>query len=79
MNFGLGYLSRYSDSLQSGQSGQSGDRILVRGEIFRTRQDRPWVTPRLLFNGYWIFPGDKVRPGRAADHSPPSSVAVVEE
>ena len=25
------------------------------------------------------FPGGKVRPGRAADHSPPSSVAVMEE
>jgi len=25
------------------------------------------------------FPGDKVRPGRAADHAPPSSAAVMEE
>jgi len=25
------------------------------------------------------FPGDKVRPGRAADHSPPSNAAVMEE
>ena len=28
---------------------------------------------------YWVFPGGKVRPGRAADHSPPSSAAVMEE
>jgi hypothetical protein len=26
-----------------------------------------------------VFPGGRVRPGRAADHSPPSSAAVVEE
>jgi hypothetical protein len=25
------------------------------------------------------FPGDKVRPGRDADHSPPSSAEVVNE
>ena len=30
-------------------------------------------------NGYRVFLGDKVRPGRAADHSPPSSAAAVEE
>jgi len=28
---------------------------------------------------YRVFPGGKVRPGRAADHSPPSSAAVIEE
>ena len=33
----------------------------------------------LLYNGYWVFPGGKVRPGRAADHLPPSSAAVIEE
>ena len=27
----------------------------------------------------WVFPGGKVRPGRATDHSPPSSAAVMEE
>jgi len=26
-----------------------------------------------------VFPGGKVRPGRAADDSPPSSAAVMEE
>jgi len=32
----------------------------------------------LLYNGYRVFPGGKVRPGRAADHSPPSSATVME-
>jgi len=27
----------------------------------------------------WVFPGGKLRPGRAADHSPPSSAAIMEE
>ena len=27
------------------------------GEIFRTRPDRPWGPPSLLYNGYWVFPG----------------------
>ena len=43
------------------------------------RPDRPWGPPNLLYNGYRIFPGGKVRPGCAADHSPPSSAAVMEE
>jgi len=55
------------------------DRIPVVGEIFRTSPDRPWSPPSLLYNGYRIFPGVKVRPGRAADHSPPFSAAVMEE
>ena len=48
-------------------------------EIFRTCLDRPWGLPSLLYNGYRVFPGGKLRPGRAADHSPPSSAAVMEE
>jgi hypothetical protein len=32
-----------------------------------------------LYNGYRVFPGGKVRPGRAANHSPPSSTEVLEE
>ena len=43
------------------------------GEIFRTCPYRPWGPPCLLYNGYWVFPGDKGRPGRDADPSPPSS------
>ena len=29
------------------------------GEIFRTRPDRPWDPPNLLYNGYRVFPGGK--------------------
>jgi len=28
-------------------------------EIFRTRPDRPWGPPSLLYSGYWVFPGGK--------------------
>jgi len=41
--------------------------------------DRPWGPPSLLYNGYRVFLGGKVRPGRAAEHSPPSSAEVLEE
>jgi hypothetical protein len=51
-----GYLSRYSDSIRAGRS---GDRISVGGEIFRTRLDQPWGPPSLLYNGYQVFPGGK--------------------
>jgi hypothetical protein len=44
-------------------------------EIFR-RPDRPWSPPSLQYSGYRVFPGGKVRPGRAAGHSPPYSAAV---
>jgi len=41
---------------------------------------RPTLGPtQPLYNGYQVFPGGKVQPGRAADHSPPSSAAVMEE
>jgi hypothetical protein len=49
------------------------------GEIFRTCPDRPWGPLSLLYNGYRVSPGGKVRPGRDADHSPPSSAEVMEE
>jgi len=49
------------------------------GKIFRTCLDRPWGPPNLLYNGYRVFPGGKMRPGRGVDHSPPSSVEVLEE
>ena len=69
-----GYLSPYSDLLRAGRS---GDQIPVGGEIFRTCPDRPWGPPRLLYNGYRVFPGGKERPGRDADPSPPSSAVVM--
>jgi hypothetical protein len=31
----------------------------VGGEIFRTRPDRPWCPPNLLYNGYRVFLGVK--------------------
>jgi hypothetical protein len=40
------------------------------GQIFRTRPDRPWGPPSLLYNRYRAsFPGVK-RPGRGIDHPP---------
>ena len=53
---GPGQLSRYSDSLQAGRS---GDRIPVGGEIFRTCPDLSWCPPSLLNDGYRGFPGGK--------------------
>jgi len=49
------------------------------GRDFPSRPDRPWGPPSLLYNEYRVFPGGKVRPRRAADHSPTSSAAVMEE
>ena len=49
------------------------------GKNFPPVQTGPGATPSLLYNGYRVFPGGKVRPERAADHSPPSSAAVMEE
>ena len=46
------------------------------GEIFRTCPDRPWGPPSLLYNGYRVFPGGKVLPGRDDDPLPPSSAEV---
>jgi hypothetical protein len=47
-------------------------------EIFRTRPDRAWGPPSLLYNWYRVsFLGVK-RPGRGVDHPPQSSVEVKE-
>jgi len=54
------------------------DRILV-GARFSARPDRPWGPTSLLYNGYRVFPGGKVRPGPDAEHLPPSSAEVLEE
>jgi len=54
------------------------DRIPVRTR-FSARPDRLWGPPSILYNGYRVFPEDKVRPRHAADHSPPSSASVMEE
>jgi hypothetical protein len=60
------------------RAGRSRYRIPV-GTRFSARPDRPWGPPSLLYNGYRVFPGGKVRPGRAADYSLPSSAEVLEE
>jgi len=39
------------------------------GTRFSACPYRPWGPPSLLYNGYRVFPREKVRPGRAADHS----------
>jgi hypothetical protein len=66
-----GYLSRYSDSIQVGRS---GDRVPVGGEIFPTHLDQSWIPPRLLYNGYWVY-----FPERGVDHPPPYSDEVKDE
>jgi hypothetical protein len=57
------------------KAGRSGDRNPVGGEIFRKRPDWSWGPPSLCTMGIGYFPGVK-RPGRAADHTHPSSVEV---
>jgi hypothetical protein len=48
------------------------------GESFRTRPDRPWGPPSLLYSGYQIsLPGVK-QLRRGIDHPPPSSSVVKE-
>ena len=41
------------------------------GEVFRTRPNRSWGPPNLLYNGNWAFPG-----GKAAEawHWPPTPI-----
>ena len=58
--------------LDGPESNPSGD------ETFRL--SRPALEPTSLLQiGYRVFPGGEVRPGRVADHSPPSRAAVMEE
>ena len=44
-----------------------------------TGPDRPWGPLSLLYNGYWVFPGGKDRPGRDAEPSPPCSAVFKKE
>jgi len=47
------------------------------GEIFRTRLDRPWGPPILLYFGYCLFPWGKAA-GRLVAYPSPSSYKVKE-
>jgi hypothetical protein len=62
-----GYLSRYSDSLRAGRS---GDRIPVGARFFAPVQTGPGTHPASYAMSTWSFPGVK-RPGRGVDHPPP--------
>jgi hypothetical protein len=60
-----------------------GVRVPVGSRIFSTPHcpDWPWGPPSLLANGYkggGLFPWGVKRPGREADHSPPTSTEVKE-
>jgi len=48
------------------------------GEIFRTRPDRPWGPPSLLYEYRLSFPGVK-RAGNGVNHPPTSSAEVKEK
>jgi hypothetical protein len=48
----VGIVTRYVLEVPGIESGW-GD------EIFRTRPDRPWGSPSLLYNGHRVFPGGK--------------------
>ena len=43
-------------------------------EIFRASSDQPWDPPGLLYNGYRVFPGGKLRTTSDADPSSPDLV-----
>ena len=72
------YYNVYYYHESGGSVGIAIDYVLD-GPGIESRPDLPWGPPSLLYNGYRVFPGGKVRPGRAADHSPPSSAVVMEE
>ena len=79
ISFKVKFVGRVAQSILRLTTGWTvRDRIQV-GMRFSARPDRTWSPPRLLYNGYRVFPEGKVRPGHAADHSPPSNAGVVEE
>jgi hypothetical protein len=68
-------LSRYSDWLRAGRS---GDRIPVGVRFLAHVQTGPGAHPASCTMGTESFPGVK-RPGRGANHPPPSSAEVENE
>ena len=71
---GPGLLSRYSDTLRAGGS---GDRIPVEVRLTAPVQAGPWTHPALYTMGTGSFPGVK-RPVRGVDHPAPSSAEAKE-
>jgi hypothetical protein len=69
------WLSRYSDWLRAGRS---GDRIPVGARYFAHVQTGPGAHPASCTMGTGSFSGVK-QPGRGADHPPPSSAEVENE
>jgi len=72
-------VGRLAQSVQRLTTGWTVRDRIPMGTKFSAPPDRPWGPPSLMYNGYRVFPGSKVRPERAADHLPPSSAAVMEE
>jgi hypothetical protein len=62
-----GQISPYSESLPAGRS---GDRVPVAGDIFRTRQDRPWGPPSPVKWVSDLFPRIKAAGTRNLPHDP---------
>ena len=71
--------SRVAQSVQRLTTGWTVRGSNPGGARLSTRPDRPCGPPSLLYNGYRVFPGGKVRPGRAADYSPAASAVVMKE
>ena len=71
---GPGKLSRYSDSLRAGRS---GDRIPVWARFSSPVQTGPGAHPASFTMGTGSFPGVKLS-GLGLDHPPPSSAEVKE-
>ena len=67
-------LSRYSDALRAGGS---GDRISVEARFFAPVQTGPWTHPASYVMGTGSLPGTK-RLVCGVDHPPPSSAEVKE-
>ena len=65
--------------LLSIRAGRSGDRIPVGGDSFRTRPDRPWGPPCLLYNGYRVIPGGKSGQGVALTTHPHEAPSLKNE
>ena len=69
-----GQLSRYSDCLRAGRS---GDRIPVAARFSAPVQTGPGAHPASCTMGAGSFPGGKERPGLETDPSLPSSAAIM--